>query len=154
VRSANVRRIMLARLDLAVSRGFDGVEPDNVDGYTNDPGFPLTAADQLDFNRFIADAAHERGLAVGLKNDLDQIPDLVACFDFAVNEQCHEYDECGALQPFVDAGKPVFNAEYADAFVNDAVRRSQMCADFRGRGLHTLVLPVDLDDAFRISCDP
>ncbi len=42
-RSANVRAIMAARMDLAKSKGCDGVEPDNVDGYTNGPGFPLTA---------------------------------------------------------------------------------------------------------------
>ena len=154
IRSTNVRRIVLARLDLAAAKGCDCVEPDNVDGYANASGFPLTAQDQLDFNRFLANAAHERGLCVGLKNDLDQIPALVAYFDFSVNEQCFEYDECDALQPFVDAGKPVFNAEYAARFVNDAARRSSLCADARSRGLHTLVLPFDLDDSFRYSCEP
>ena len=154
VRSANVRRIMLARLDRAAARGFDGVEPDNVDGYSNDPGFPLTAEDQLAFNRFIANEAHLRGLAVGLKNDLDQIPQLVSYFDFAVNEQCHEFNECSVLQPFIDAGKPVFNAEYGASFVNDAATRGQLCADSLARNIRTLVLPIDLDDSFRFSCDP
>jgi len=154
IRSENVRQIMLARLDYAVLRGFDGVEPDNVDGYANNSGFPLTAVDQLAFNRFIANAAHERNLAVGLKNDLDQITELVQYFDFAVNEQCHQYDECDALEPFIDAGKPVFSAEYADVYVNLSLIRNQMCADSLALGLRTLVLPVDLDDSFRFSCDP
>jgi hypothetical protein len=154
VRSANVRRIMLARLDMAAARGCDGVEPDNVDGYTNNPGFPLTAADQLDYARFIANEAHQRGLSVGLKNDLDQIPELVDYFDFAVNEQCHEYDECEALQPFIEAGKPVFNAEYDDAFVNNAVQRAQMCSNSLDQDIRTLILPLDLDDSFRLACDP
>lgn len=154
IRAANVRQIMLARLDLAAEKGCDCVEPDNVDGYVNDSGFPLSAGDQLDFNRLIADAAHARGLCVGLKNDLDQIPELVAYFDFSVNEQCHEYDECDALQPFIVAGKPVFNAEYAEVYVNDATARDALCDDARGRGFHTLILPLNLDDAFRISCEP
>lgn len=154
IRTANVRRIMLARLDLAASRGFDGVEPDNVDGYVNNPGFPLTANDQISFNRFIANEAHLRGLAAGLKNDLDQVPQLVAYFDFAVNEQCHEYGECDALGPFTDAGKPVLNAEYLASFINDATRRQLMCADSLARNFRTLVLPLDLDDSFRFSCDP
>ncbi|MGD8451921.1 MAG: endo alpha-1,4 polygalactosaminidase [Phycisphaerae bacterium] len=154
IRSANVRRIMQARLDLAVQRGCDGVEPDNVDAYDNDSGFALTPADQLDFNRFLANEAHARGLSVGLKNDVDQVPELVAYFDFCVNEQCHEYDECDALQPFIDAGKPVFNAEYAAEFVNNAVRRAALCEDARDRSFQTLVLPPDLDDAFRFACDP
>lgn len=154
IRSANVRRIMLARLDRAVARGFDGVEPDNVDGYVQSSGFALTAEDQLAFNRFIANEAHRRGLAVGLKNDLDQIPPLVEYFDFAVNEQCHEFSECDALRPFVEAGKPVFNAEYQATFVNDAARRNQMCADSLARNIRTLVLPLALDGSFRLSCDP
>lgn len=154
IRSENVRRIMLARLDLAVLRGFDGVEPDNVDGYANDSGFPLTAADQLAFNRFIANEAHKRNLSVGLKNDLDQITGLVEYFDFAVNEQCHEFDECDLLAPFTNAGKAVFNAEYDSRFVSLPLIRGQMCADSLSRNLRTLVLPVDLDDSFRFSCDP
>lgn len=154
IRSSNVRNIMLARLDLAAARGFDGVEPDNVDGYTNDPGFNLSAADQLAYNRFVANAAHERGLAVGLKNDLDQIPQLVAYFDFAVNEECHAYDECDALQPFLSAGKPVFNAEYDETLVNNAGARAAVCAAAGNLGIQTLILPPDLDDAFRFSCDP
>jgi len=152
VRSTNVHRIMRDRLDLAAEKGCDGVEPDNVDGYQNDPGFPLTATDQRAFNRFIANQAHRRGLAVALKNDLDQVNDLVAYFDFAVNEQCHEFDECAALAPFIEAGKPVFNAEYAGAFVNDDAARAAMCARSDELGLSTLVLPLELDDSFRIAC--
>ena len=69
--------ILEARMDLCRSNGFDGIELDNVDGYTNDTGFPLTAADQLAFNRALARSAHARGLSVGLKNDLEQVRDLV-----------------------------------------------------------------------------
>ncbi len=154
IRSANVRRIMQARLDLAVEKGFDGVEPDNVTGFSNETGFDLTAEDQLAFNRFIANESHRRGLAVGLKNDLEQIPQLVDYFDFAVNEQCHEFDECETNEPFIVDGKPVFNAEYADPFVNDVDERANLCQTASDRGIHTLVLPIDLDDAFRFSCEP
>lgn len=42
------------RLDKAVTRGCDGVEPDNVDGYTNHNGLGLTAADQLSYNIWLA----------------------------------------------------------------------------------------------------
>ena len=97
VRADSVRTVMAQRLDLAVERGCDGVEPDNVTAFDNDTGFDITADDQLEFNRFLAEAAHERGLLIGLKNDLEQIPELVDHFDFAVNEQCHEYDECDPL---------------------------------------------------------
>ena len=101
------------RPDRADAIGCDGVEPDNVDGDTNDTGFDLTSGDTLDFNRFIAAAAHERDPLVGLKNADRHVPDLVDDVDVAVNEQCHQFDECDASIPFIDQGKPVFNAEYA-----------------------------------------
>lgn len=150
VRTSTVRAVVEGRLDRAVDAGCDGVEPDNADGYLNETGFDLTAADQLDFNQFVARAAHRRGLLVGLKNDLDQIPELVDLFDFAVNEQCHEFDECDLNGPFIDADKPVFNAEYASEFVDDP---SSVCANALELGVRTLILPLDLDGSFRISCD-
>ena len=153
IRSSSVLDIMGERLDIAVQKGCDGVEPDNVDGYVNNSGFDLTAADQLAFNRRIANAAHERGLAVALKNDLDQILDLIAYFDLSVNEQCHEFDECSLLRPFVTGGKPVFNAEYDSRFVSNPTERDGMCATARAENLRTLILPLDLDDSFRFSCD-
>lgn len=104
--------IMDARLDLCRQKGFDSVDPDNVDGYTNTTGFPLTAGDQLAYDVAIANAAHARGLTVALKNDLDQIPQLVGYFDWALNEQCFQYQECGLLAPFTAAGKAVMNIEY------------------------------------------
>ncbi|GGZ66981.1 endo alpha-1,4 polygalactosaminidase [Streptomyces subrutilus] len=118
-RPAELEPLIAARFDMCRDKGFDAVEPDNMDGYRNATGFPLTAADQLAYNRLIARLAHERGLAVGLKNDLDQVPELVGDFDFAVNEQCAQYRECDRLTPFTAAGKAVFHVEYelaADRF--------------------------------------
>jgi len=107
-----LRAIMAARFADCASKGFDAIEADNVDGYANDTGFPLTAADQLAYNRMLASLAHSDKLAIGLKNDVDQVPGLVADFDFSVDEQCAEYDECAQLSPFIAAGKPVFHVEY------------------------------------------
>jgi hypothetical protein len=154
-RSANVRRIMQARLDLAASKGCDGVEPDNMDAYApdNQAGLPLDAATQLDYNRFIAREARARGLRVGLKNDTEQVAELARDFDFAVNEQCHALSECGVYAAFIQAGKPVFNAEYEADFVsNRNGARDQLCAQARAAGLRTLVLPLELDDSLRIAC--
>lgn len=107
--------LMAERFDMCREKGFDAVEPDNMDGYANETGFPLTGAQQLAYNRLVARLAHDRGLAVGLKNDLDQIPELVGDFDFAVNEQCAEFGECEALGAFTRAGKAVFHVEYDKA---------------------------------------
>jgi len=146
VRAPEVRAIMKTRLDTAVTRGCDGVEPDNVDGYTNSSGFPLTADDQLDYDRFLATEAHARGLSVGLKNDVDQVPDLVGDFDWSLDEQCHMYSECDTLTPFIDAGKAVFNAEYGDQTLAD-----QVCPDANTRNFDTIIKDLNLD-AFRIAC--
>ena len=146
--------VMKARLDLAKEKGCDGVEPDNMDGYTNNTGFALSADEQLKYNKFIANEAHKRGLSVALKNDLNQIVELEPYFDFAINEQCHKYNECSMLQPFIDASKPVLNAEYSSEYVdNTNSARDSMCADSLALNLRTLVLPMNLDDSFRISCD-
>lgn len=104
--------IMTARLDMARSKGCDAVDPDNVDGYIQNSGFAITGAHQITYNRFLADEAHKRGLAIGLKNDVDQVVQLEPYFDFAVNEECYKYNECRTLLPFIKAGKPVLHIEY------------------------------------------
>lgn len=153
VRSNNVREIMIARMDLAKEHGCDGVDPDNVDGYSNSPGFPLTFREQLEYNRFLATEAHKRNLAVGLKNDLDQVDALADVFDFSVNEQCFEFDECDKLEPFTEANKPVLNIEYRAPLVKDAHQREALCSRSKNAGLSTLILPLELDgQKFRYSC--
>jgi hypothetical protein len=53
-----------------------------------------------------------------------------------------------------DADKAAFVAEYLATYVTDQSARDAMCADSRSRSLRTLVLPLDLDDSLRFSCDP
>ncbi|MFB7786997.1 endo alpha-1,4 polygalactosaminidase [Streptomyces vinaceus] len=145
-RLAELEPLMAKRFDMCREKGFDAVEPDNMDGYRNTTGFPLTAEDQLAYNRLIAKLAHDRGMAVGLKNDLDQIPQLVGDFDFAVNEQCAEYEECERLTPFVAAGKAVFHVEYEG-------RIGQWCGQSQELRLSSLQKKYDLD-AWRQYCPP
>ncbi len=104
--------IVEKRLDLAVTKKCDGVDPDNVDGYQNKTGFSLTYKHQLIYNKWLANEAHKRSLSIALKNDLDQIKDLVNYFDFAVNEECFTYNECSLLTPFIKQKKAVLGLEY------------------------------------------
>ncbi|SEL62391.1 endo alpha-1,4 polygalactosaminidase [Streptacidiphilus jiangxiensis] len=136
--------LLAHRLDTCKAKGFDGVEPDNVDGYTNDTGFPLTSADQLAFDRTVARLAHRRGLAVGLKNDFDQVAELQPEFDFGVDEQCAEQNTCAVLSAFVAAGKPVFDAEYA-------VSTAGFCERTRRLGISAIRKHLELD-AWRETC--
>lgn len=136
-----IEDIMLDRLDLAKLKGCDGMEFDNVDSYSeyNYNGLGITYQNQLDWNQFLAEEAHARNLGAGLKNDLGQIPDLVSYFDFAVNEQCFQYNECNAYAPFIDAGKPVFAQEYGEGTdVSEAVFESDACTAFDALGIDAL----------------
>lgn len=107
-----LRPIMQARMAACKAKGFDAIEPDNIDGYQNSSGFPLTSTDQLVYNKMLADTAHSLGLSIGLKNDVDQIAQLEPWFDWALNEECYDYNECGGYSAFVNAGKAVWIAEY------------------------------------------
>ena len=154
ITNEGLKSVMEKRLDLAVLKGCDGVEPDNVDGYTNNSGFALSSDDQLLYNVFLANAARKRGLSVGLKNDLSQVVTLETYFDFAVNEQCNYFGECDLLQQFILNNKPIFNAEYDATYVNNINNeRNILCQNSNESQLQTLILPLNLDDSFRYSCN-
>jgi hypothetical protein len=140
----NLGPLMSARLDLAVEKGCDGVEPDNIDGYQNETGFPLAGDDQLAYNRWLAEQAHSRGLSIGLKNDLGQVVELINWFDWALNEECFQYDECETLLPFVQQGKAVFGVEYeGDPEI--------FCPELNALDYDWLQKSLDLD-AWRLAC--
>jgi hypothetical protein len=113
--------IMRARIQMCATKGFDAVEPDNIEGYANRTGFSLAGSDQLRYNRWFANAVHKAGLSVALKNDLGQVDALLPSFDFAIVEECFQYRECGKAVPFIDAGKAVLETEYR-------LERSAFCA--------------------------
>ena len=119
-------QMMRARTDRVAATGFDGIEYDIADTYANGgyPGFRVTAQTQLTYNIAMTEMAHEDGLAVALKNDGGQIPDLVDHYDMAINEQCFQYHECDPYSAFIDQDKPVFEAEYKldpSVFCPDAI---------------------------------
>ncbi len=146
----DIRRIDLIgpiiddRVSMCAAKGFDGVEFDNVDGYSNQTGFPLTAADQLAFDRWLADTAHSHGLAVGLKNTPSLAEELEPNFDFVVVEQCVQYSECGAFRPFLDANKPMLDIEYG-------VKPANFCSKAVRLGFFAMRKHLELD-AWRRTC--
>ena len=143
-RQSEVHNVMQGRLDKAVAKGCDGVDPDNVDSYTHDTGFPLSAGDQIDYSIFLANEAHARGLSIGLKNNLNQIGKLEPYHNWIINEQCFVYSECDLLLPFIRAGKPVFGIEYETAIEDFCPKANAMDFDFLKKNL-------DLK-AHRIAC--
>jgi hypothetical protein len=109
---STLQSIMTARFAMCAAKGFDAVEPDNIDGSENSTGFALSTADSVGYARWFAAAVHALGMSVAQKNFVDQSAALVGSFDFALDEQCAQYSECGALAPYPAAGKAVFEAEY------------------------------------------
>ncbi len=105
--------IMTTRFQMCREKGFDALEPDNMEAFSNNSGFPITAAQQLEYDLWIAGAAHSLGMAVLQKNDGEQSAEQQPYFDGALSEQCNQYRECASFEPYLEAGKPVLNAEYA-----------------------------------------
>lgn len=130
-------------MSLAKEKGCDGVDADNMNSYTHDTGFGLTAADQLVFNRRVADTAHAHGLGIGLKNNLGQIGELVGHFDWSINESCYNYSECHLLAPFAEQGKAIFAIMYGNI--------GHLCGDAQGHGI-SLIAKDRLLGAWRTSC--
>jgi hypothetical protein len=99
-------------------KGFDGIEPDNLDAFSNISG--ITEADNVAYDVAIAGLAHGLSLSIGLKNLLPDVTaghatSLTSTFDWALVEQCYEYTECDAYWAagsFIPLGKAVFDVEY------------------------------------------
>jgi endo-alpha-1,4-polygalactosaminidase (GH114 family) len=144
VRSSTVRNLMLKRLDLAKSKGCDGVEPDNVEGFLYSTGFSLSKADLLDYNSFIAKAAHDRGLSVGLKNNNAQAAALQPLYDWELTEECVKDNDCNDFSVFIQAGKAVFHTEYAPS-----ATKENICPKVQGLKFSTLIKNVQLDAWFQ-----
>lgn len=82
-------------IDGCASKGFKGVEPDNLDSWTRSNGL-LTQSQAVAYAASLVSYAHGKGLAVGQKNtaDLSTANAKQIGFDFAVAEECADYDEC------------------------------------------------------------
>ncbi|THC96938.1 hypothetical protein EYZ11_003599 [Aspergillus tanneri] len=152
LRSSNVRKIMQSRLDMAVQKGCDGVDPDNVDGYDNDNGLGLTTNDSTDFVNFLARETHGRNMSIGLKNAGKIIPSVIRSMQWSVNEQCAQYQECDTYAVFTQQGKPVFHIEYpkgddTNNYKAVSTKQKDDACDFSGSGnFSTVIKNMNLDD--------
>eukprot|EP00903_Cladosiphon_okamuranus_P008300 g7986.t1 len=148
INDESIKTVMMERLDLAVEKGCDGVDPDQMEAYSYGEavtGWDITPEDQLAYNMWIAEQAHARNLSVGLKNDKDQVEVLEPYFDWALSTDCYTYSDCGVYTPFMAARKAVLDAEFSVVdlgLCNDTLMTSVI--DF-------IVKDGDLDE-LRCSC--
>lgn len=122
-------------IDGCAEAGFQAVEADNLDSNERSDGL-LTAGDNVAFGKLLAARAHAAGLAIGQKNAAELAGQgRRAGFDFAVAEECGQYDECGAYADAYD--DRVFDIEYrADGL-------AAACADW-GERLSVILRDLDV----------
>ncbi|GAB3356266.1 endo alpha-1,4 polygalactosaminidase [Lysobacter tyrosinilyticus] len=167
-RVAELEPVMKARMQMCKDKGFDAIEPDEIDAWensldpaTNQPsaqngatGFAITYADQLYYNRKLAQWAHEIGMSIGQKGDIIQTIDLVGDFDWTLNEECNAYSECiwpydptsdtevPGLQLYTQANKAVFIAEYK---TYTSTKWTSICQSSRTRHFNTVRFKLNLN---------
>ncbi|MFJ9348390.1 endo alpha-1,4 polygalactosaminidase [Streptomyces sp. NPDC101237] len=84
-----------SQIDGCRDKGFQAVEPDNYDSYSRS-GNRLTASNAQAFIKLLSARAHSDGLAIAQKNTPELAGNRTANgLDFAVAEECGQYDECG-----------------------------------------------------------
>ncbi len=100
------------------AKGFDAVETDIDEEYTDASGFPLTRAVEESYMTTLAHAIHSLGLAWWIKNPDDTgdsyATDMYPLTDAVLTEQCNQFSTCGSLSAYI-GHKAVFNAEYRGA---------------------------------------
>lgn len=146
IRNPKLYPLLQKRFDDCKNKGFDGLEPDNIDGYDNETGFDISANDQIVFNKWLASEAHKRGLSIGLKNDPDQAISLEPYFDWALTEDCAPDEWCSEMKIFTDHNKAVFQTEYLDNDIDFPV----VCAEAKQNKFSFILKNRDLDESIQI----
>ena len=149
-RSTNVRNIMADRIKAMKNFGCTGIEPDNVDGYSYNSGFPLTKATALNYLDFLQQQAHSYGMSVALKNSGDLVTStlpsgkkVTEAFDWALVEECYQYSECDSYRPFIQAGKAVVIVEYGNKL---------NCTDANSKNFDAYKMNLSLNGKVRETC--
>jgi len=119
-------------------KGFDAVEPDNLDSNTRSHHL-LTVADNMDYAALLAKRAHQVDLAFAQKNDAELAAhwQKKVGFDFAIAEECQVYSEC--FHYLKAYGNHVIEIEYTD---NGRKYYNQACA---ARGSRISIILRDRD---------
>jgi hypothetical protein len=124
-------------IDGCAAKGFKAVEPDNLDSWTRSDGL-MTRSQALSFAKLLIARAHAKGLAIAQKNTSDLgSAGKNAGFDFAVAEECGQFDECDSYTgPF---GNHVIVVEYSKAAFTKTCRQfgDQLSVVRRDRNVST-----------------
>lgn len=146
-----LQTIMANRIALCKAEGFDAIEADNVDAYSdgNIGTFTLTMTEEETYINNLLAVAHGDGLAFFLKNEINGdslISTEAPKVDGEIDEQCWQYSECSALSIFVKEGKPVLNVEYKN------FTESALCPKAKAFPMATIHTDLNLDGKIAYGC--
>jgi len=158
-----LKPVMIARLNMIKEKGFDGIEPDNMDVYswdseTNYTGFALTLEDGKIYADWLIEEAHKRGLSIGQKNAGELSEEYVSKFDWALSENAFILEIEDEMKAYAKAGKAVFATEYIDNSEDTGKTPyteesfiAQVCQNANTLGYTAILKKRDLD-SFVVRC--
>ena len=133
--------LMQARFADCADKGYDAVEPDNMDVYINDSGFDISADQTVAYVTALAEIAHGLGLAIGQKNVPELTAELEPVLDFVITEGCIADGWCDQVSRYAQNGKAIFAAEYEVPQAGQA----GLCAQATAAGISLIFKEYDLD---------
>lgn len=141
-------KLMVARMKMCRSKGFELVEFDNLDAYENRTGFNTAKRHAVKYARALAKKANKTGLVAVHKNTPELNKKLEPYFGAQLLEDCALYKFCDESSRYRAAGKPVFNAEYPEAWDDEGktFKLTSVCATANNADISLIVKNLDLDD--------
>ncbi len=147
IRDPTVRSIMDRRVVSARDAGCAGIHPSGLAAFLENTELGFARGEQLDYDRWLASVAHERGLSIGLVDgDASLREELAPSFDWTLLWSCLTMG-CAAATPFVSAHKPALLVEYGDE-----TRAATVCPAAKRLKLSAIIKRSAELDAFRVGC--
>ena len=140
-----------SRFNMVIQKGFDAIEPDNIDSYSNETGFDIEEADTKKYLDYLVKLAHENGLGIGQKNVPELAGEFSSKFDWALTEDAFVQGFQNDMTVFITKGKPVFAVEYTDEIAQNAFQ-SNVCPKAKAMKFYAILKKRDLDK-WMIKCD-
>lgn len=155
INSSTVLSLIEARILMCHTKGFDAIEPDIDDSYTDDTGFSISETNEVQYLSTLSNYAHSLGMAWGLKNGGDGgtpsqfLADMQPSIDFAVVEEPYFLNTISYFYPALfNAGKALFVAEYT----SDTADAGSFCPQALVDHTNAALFDVDLDGQTRVAC--
>ncbi len=150
-RFLNIKRLDLlgpiieARLDMIKEKGFDGIEPDNIDLHTWNTGFNITKEDVVRYYEWLSREAHKRGLSIAQKNAPDLSLELVNYSEWILLESGFDTEEYREALVYLERNKRFVDVEYTDETTLSEFHGT-ICPKAKSLGIHVILKNRDLDN--------